>query len=380
MEKQTRYTIDSSDRVRIWNCWYGMNDGGNHGMFTQDGIEGGKMKDPTFKEAEEKNVGRANYMSCEDQAKAMVEQAVGKKERKNYFSTISDARSKKIFKPMLAHKYEDKGSKLTFPVASQAKLDGGRCNVYWCPIAEQVVIRTRSTKDYNSVPHILDELIEMCEENRNLIIDGELYNHELHSDFEQVMSLIRQSKPTSEDLRKSSEMVEFHVYDVYVRDVPNMTFDKRWAIIKAMSDDDYKMIKFVPTSICSNQEELDEKQEWYLENNYEGQMVRSLDSIYKVDGRSNDLLKRKEFSDDEYRIVDVIEGTGGWTGAAKKIVILLPDGRTQGCGIDGSYERNKEILENKDDYINGLATVRYFRYTKDGFLYIPVCKDINRHD
>ena len=85
-------------------------------------------------------------------------------------------------------------------------------------------------------------------------------------------------------------------------------------------------------------------------------------------------------SDDEFEIVDVVEGTGQWAGAAKKIEIKLPDGRTQGAGIDGSYERNVEIFENKNDYIGGIATVRYFRFTKDNFLYIPVVKDINRHD
>lgn len=380
MEKQTRYTIDSSDRVRIWNCWAGVDEEGNPGMFTQDGIEGGKMKTPTFKMAEEKNVGRANYVKFADQAILMVEQAVGKKERKNYFSTIEDARSKKIFKPMLAHKYEDKGDKIKFPCYSQAKLDGGRCNVYWCPVTEDVVIRTRSTKDYVSVPHILNELRDICTADKNLIIDGELYNHDLKHDFEKVMSLIRQSKPTDLDLEESAEKVEFHVYDVCYRQDLNRTFMVRWALIEEIATDDYNMVKFVPTVSCSNQEELDELQKWYLEHGYEGQMVRAMDSVYKVDGRSADLLKRKEFSDDEFEIVDVVEGTGQWAGAAKKIEIRLPDGRTQGAGIDGSYERNAEILANKEDYIGGIVTVRYFRFTKDNFLYIPVVKDINRHD
>lgn len=379
MEKQTRYTIDSSDRVRIWNCWAGIDEDGNHGIFTQDGIQGGKMKTPSFKAAEEKNIGKSNYLTTSDQAKLMVEQAVGKKERKNYFASIEDAQSRKLFKPMLAHKYKEK-FKSQFPVYSQAKLDGGRCNVYWCPVEEKVVIRTRSTKDYVSCPHILEELKDICTDNKDLVIDGELYNHNLKHDFEQVMSLIRQGKPTTEDLKRSREMVEFHVYDIYVRTEGNMTFTERKEIFEDIFKNDFSMVKSVPSVLCSNQVELDEMETLYLENGYEGQMVRIADSIYKVDGRSDGLLKRKVFTDEEFEIVDIIEGTGQWAGAAKNLVIKLKDGRTQGCGIDGSYERNKEILDNKEDYIGGQATVRYFRFTKDNMLYIPVCKDVNRHD
>jgi len=379
MEKQTRYTIDSSDRVRIWNCWSGMNEDGIPGMFTQDGIQGGKMKTPTFKAAEEKNVGKTNYISPELQAQLMVQQAVGKKERKNYFATIEEARTKKLFKPMLAHKYNEKFTK-EFPVYSQPKLDGGRCNVYWCPVEERVVIRTRSTKEYVSCPHILEELEELCNENRDLIIDGELYNHNLKHDFEKVMSLIRQTKPTEQDLINSEEMVEFHVYDIYSRELPKMNFEKRKKVMAAMFEQNFKMIKQVPTILCSDQNKLDQLEEEYLENGYEGQMVRIPNSIYKVDGRSKDLLKRKVFTDEEFEIVDILPGSGDWAGAAKHIVIRLKDGRTQGCGIDGSYELNQERLENKEDYIGGQATVRYFRLTNDNKLYIPVCKDINRHD
>lgn len=367
MEKQTRYTIDSSDRVRIWNCWAGIDSDGNPGMFTQDGIQDGKMKAPSFKKAEEKNVGRSNHVTCGEQAGLMVTMAVGKKERKNYFKTIEEARTKKLFKPMLAHKYEDKRPKMSFPVYSQAKLDGGRCNVYWCPVAEDVVIRTRSTKDYYSCPHILEELRDFCIENKELVIDGELYNHDLKHDFEKVMSLIRQSKPTDTDLDNSASMVEFHVYDYFNRINRDMPFVDRLAGLEDFWEKDWKMIKSVPTVIIENQDELDEMQNWYLEHGYEGQMVREAGSVYKVDGRSDGLLKRKEFSDEEFEIVDIIEGTGNWAGAAKKVEIRLPDGRTQGAGLDGSYERNADVLANKEEYIGGQATTRFFRYTKDNF-------------
>ena len=62
MNKEVRYTIDSQDRVRQWECWSGSKDG-KPGIFYTDGLVGGKMKEPTFKESKEKNVGKSNYIS-----------------------------------------------------------------------------------------------------------------------------------------------------------------------------------------------------------------------------------------------------------------------------------------------------------------------------
>lgn len=376
---ETRYTIDSSDRVRVWNCWVGVNDEGSHGMFTSDGLQDGKMKDPTFKIAEEKNVGRANYLTCEDQAIVMVEQACGKKERKNYFKTIEEARSLKLFKPMLAHKYESFDG--NFPVHSQPKLDGARCNVYWCYIAEKVVIRTRSTKDYFSVPHILEELKALCTNNKSLVFDGELYMHDLHSDFEKMMSLVKKTKPTAEELTESAKIVEYHVYDLYDRVDPDRTFNERTTMIRDIFKENvFSKVMEVPTLSCYSQEDLDSLQDEYLENSYEGQMVRSIYSTYKVDGRSKDLLKRKNFITEEFEIVSIEEGTGQWVGRAKTVKVLLPNGNICGCGTRGSFSYTEDILKDKDKYIGKLATVRYFRYTKDSMLYIPVVIDYNRFD
>ena len=49
------YTIDSSDRTRVWECDVAEVDG-IWGVQSRDGIEGGKIKDWTFKEAKEKKV------------------------------------------------------------------------------------------------------------------------------------------------------------------------------------------------------------------------------------------------------------------------------------------------------------------------------------
>ena len=125
------YTEDSTGRIRTWECQITTNEDGLYGIQYRDGIQGGKIKEWQFKEAKEKNVGRANHMTPENQAIAMVEMEEGKKLRKNYFKTEEDARNNKLFMPMLAHKFEKYVSKLPKDVCVQPKLDGARCNIYW---------------------------------------------------------------------------------------------------------------------------------------------------------------------------------------------------------------------------------------------------------
>ena len=47
----------------------------------------------------------------------------------------------------------------------------------------------------------------MFKQNPWLVLDGELYNHDLRDDFEKIISLVRKQKPTDDDrkeARKSS--------------------------------------------------------------------------------------------------------------------------------------------------------------------------------
>lgn len=381
MDKVILYKSDSSGRTRVWECWAGTNENGEHGMFTTDGLLDGNMKDPGFKKSEEKNIGKSNFLDCESQAREMVANARDRKLKNNYFNSIEEA-GDKLFKPMLADKYEKRVSKLKYPLYTQPKLDGSRCNIYWCEKEGRVLARSRSTKEIVSIPHIVNGLSHLLSNNKNMILDGELYNHDFSENFEDLMSITRQMKPTQDDLDKSEKYLEYHVYDVYSKVSSDMSFTDRIDVLENLFDLGLmpSSVILTETQLVNNVDELDEFNADYLDNNYEGQMVRVPSSVYKVDGRSAELLKRKEFSDEEFEIVALEEGTGNWAGAAKRVIIKLPDGRTQGTGIDGSYEVNAERLRNVDSIIGKMATVRYFRLTSDNKLYIPVTKDIDRHD
>lgn len=372
------YTLDSKGRTRAWACWSCYVDDVPGIMYTDCILPDGKIKEPTFKVSKPKNIGKSNETNSKTQAFIDHENNIGKKLRNNYFYTETEARNNKQFKPMLAHKYEDKFPKMSFPVVAQPKLDGARCNAMWKD--GEVKLYSRTCKEYVSSPHISQYLTEFLRDHQDIILDGELYNHELKNDFEQIMSLIRQTKPQERDFERSRELVQFHIYDIYDKKSPNLTFEERLYILSSIPQPENTPIKFVDTWDCANQKALDELYSDWAKEGYEGQMVRSWDSVYKVDGRSADLLKRKEFHDAEFEIVSFEEGEANWAGRVKRVHVKLNNGEICGCGIRGSYEYCEELFNNKDSYIGKLATVRYFEETKDGMLRFPVVVDLDRHD
>ena len=115
---------------------------------------------------------------------------------------------------------------------------------------------------------------------------------------------------------------------------------------------------------------LDECYNEYLRDGFEGQMVRR-DMPYEQK-RSTFLLKRKEFMDAEYKVVDIEEGNGNRGGTAKHLVLVDPKSYQQfHSNIKGNFEYLAEILNNKDDYIGKMATIKFFEYTPDGIPRFP---------
>jgi DNA ligase-1 len=263
---------------------------------------------------------------------------------------------------MLAAKYDAKKHN-KFPYYSQPKLDGVRC------LVSKDGMQSRNGKPIISAPHIRGALEPFFQKYPDVVLDGEMYNHDLKNDFEKIISLARKTKPTAADLEESKEMIQYHVYDA-IMDHP---FDKRFNFLcsdlglSPFSD----TIRIVETHIIFDQDDLDHYLSNYTERGYEGQMLRVPDSLYEGK-RSKNLIKHKEFEDDEFQIVSIEEGKGNWAGAAKRIEIQLKDGTTQFSGVRGSFDMLKELLYNANDYIGTDVTVRYQNKTEDGKLRFPV--------
>lgn len=306
------------------------------------------------------NIGRANYRDGVEQAKFIIESAIKSRLEQGYVRKIGDQPMflDKI-EPMLADKFDNKKTKLPSLTYTQPKLDGIRA------IVTLDGIFSRTWKPIVSVPHIHSTLMPLLE--MGYIFDGELYNHNLKHDFNKIISLTRKTKPTDLDLAESEQLVQFWCFDLIAR---NQNFSDRYSQIESLLTKFNSSIIITPTTEIKSKDELDSIYGLYLENGYEGQMIR-FDAEYEH-RRSKFLLKRKEFIDEEFKIIDILPGEGNWSSYAKKIICTTKDDKIFTGTLKGNFEFAKSVLDDKDKYIGGEATVRYQNLSPDGIPRFPV--------
>jgi DNA ligase-1 len=360
------YKIDENDNIRTW---FIEQDGDSY--ITHSGIQGGKIVVSKPKQAKPKNVGKANEVDAVTQAGLEVQRKyVEQKKTGGYYDTIEEAREgfKEYFQPMLAEKWNDRKPSwnATFPLWSQPKLDGCRA------VSTIGSLKSREGEPFITPTKIIKIMQRLHEIHPSIVFDGELYNHAYRNDFEKIVSLIRKQKPTDAHIEQANDKIEYHIYDMFDRDRPDLSFPERSKILKGILHDFDDRVIFVDTTECADQEELDAIYGVYLENEYEGQMVRT-PYPYEM-RRSKTLLKRKEFEDAEFRIKALEEGVGNWAGAVKIVHIYLEDGREQKSGVAGPYDVLAGYLAEKDSFVDTLATVRFQGRTADGKLRFPVVK------
>jgi DNA ligase-1 len=345
------YKRDTLGKIRFWQAEI---DGVNYRTIA--GIEG----EPTSHVVSgwTRCVGKQGRTS-EDQALFEASSDMQKKLAREYRNQIHlvDMKINDWVKPMLAHKYEDWQG----PCFSQPKLDGIRC------IATSSGLFSREGQPFVAAPHVMWALEPVFAKNPGVVFDGEFYNHDFHDDFNAIVSAVKRTKPSAADLEVSAKLVQYHVYDL-----PSMAAhsfaDRRQAIGDLMGEGlGQGVVQRVETMSCVTPTELDGMYEHYLKENYEGQMVR-LNAPYEHK-RSKKLLKRKEFRDGEFPVVEVLPGNGNWAGIAKKAVLSLPDGRQFGAGLRGTVAQMKALQAGPKP---ATATVRYFNLTPDGIPRFPV--------
>ena len=364
IQYETLYKVDTAGRVRVWSMEA---DGARTRTIT--GIEDGTQVVSGWKETRAKNVGRSNATTAEEQAIVEIENAYALKLEGDYHKSKAAAKRGKPqkIKPMLAAEWTARKDKIEYPVFVQPKLDGIRC------IAKADGLWSRTGKPIVAVPHINKALEKFFNKNPDAILDGELYNHDFKDDFNAIISMVRKTKPTDEALELAEKQVQFHVYDIASHDG---VFDTRIGEVdKIVSKVNNPSIVCVETWEANDEEQVDDLYGNFIEQGYEGGIIRG-NAPYEFK-RSNSLLKRKDFEDKEFKILDILPGKGNWAGYAKRVIFELEDGRECGSGLAGSQTLAKEILENKEAYIGKQVTVQYFTRTPDGVPRFPIAKALH---
>ena len=113
------------------------------------------------------------------------------------------------YKPMLAYPVSDKPIDYTDLVFIQPKLDGVRCVIQYDN--SQVTAYSRTGKEWKNIDHILFNLKPFFQLNPDVVLDGELYNHDFKDNFEQIISMVRKTKPTDEHVQNQLRTYNFIV-------------------------------------------------------------------------------------------------------------------------------------------------------------------------
>lgn len=369
MFEATLFKLDVNGKMRSWSIKTQDN-----AYQTTSGQVGGKQIISQWTYVEGKSIGQSNETTPTEQAEKEAAALARIRTEHGWCTSPEEAKSHKdYFHCMLADKIQNVKNLVIdedHPVYIQRKLDGAR------NIDSIEGMQTRSGKTWVSAPHIQEKLMKLFEKYPDLMFDGELYYHSDEDNFNEVISMIKKTKPTEEDLQKSAQMVQYWIYDL--PSCPG-TFSERNAEINRLFAENPDILDSsfvnVETIKITSREEIDKYLEQFVSEGFEGAIVR-LDTPYE-NKRTKNLLKVKKFQDEEFTILDIEEGKGKFYGHAGRIIVDV-DGKPVSTGLRFTHAEMKEIWERRDYYIGKKATVKYFNKTVDGSLRFPKTIQIDR--
>ena len=285
------------------------------------------------------------------------------------------------YKPMLAYPVSDKPIDYNKPVFLQPKLDGVRCVIQAEKRGDKsqlghlkVTAYSRTGKEWKNIDHILSQLTPFFDKYPNVVLDGELYNHDLKDNFEKIISLVRKTKPTDEDRVESAEKVQFHCYDVIDEVV---SFNNRYMWLQEFVPIT-NCIRHVSTCTALDEDFAKEMHQHNLKLGYEGSILRTND-VYKC-GRSWSLRKFKDFHDSEAKLTSWVEGKGKRIGTIGKFMAVDADGNEFGMPVMDKFEYLQTNFKEMQGWVGKTATFTYFERTKAGSYRHPLFKCIRDYE
>lgn len=277
--------------------------------------------------------------------------------------------------------YPDVTAISAWPIAMQPKLDGIR--VLGHPSRTGVVLMTRSGKRYTHLPFIaglIDDFMGFLPPGCS--VDGELYIH--GETFNQIQSIVT----TTTSIHPKLDQLEYHLFDV----IPNMhtPFETRWGILltaftRYIMSTESTTLKLVPVSLAYDKSELLSFHQLYTSAGYEGSILRKVAGRDPTEAevisasycgrRCSNILKYKDYDDEEVDVTGVEDCQGTEAGCAK-LVCLDVRGNELSVRMTGSFDRRREWLLHPDLVVGKRLTIIYQGLSVDGVPRFPIGKSI----
>ena len=285
-------------------------------------------------------------------------------------------------KPMLAKQVDKVTNTKIFDkewIASR-KIDGLRCLIYMGDDGE-LYTASRGAMNYDAaMSEILShpDLINVFKDNPGLIMDGECYRH--FWSLQQINSIAR-TQVTAVDYT----ILQFYWYDIVDT---NSTFDERLAFMKDIQDQlnltfeperEFERgelrVQFVPQVPVTGYDNMLKLHNQYVEEGWEGLVIRDPDKVYRPNGRTNDMIKIKVYQSDEFLITGYELGLRG--NEDMVFLLITKDNKQFKAKPQGDKNQKNWYIENFDnECLNHYATVKYFYMSDDNIPLQPSVSSI----
>jgi len=253
----------------------------------------------------------------------------------------------KKFKPFLAPNDKIELDKIKYPLLGSTKLDGYRCIFY------NGEMLTRSLKQVqNKQLREKFEVLRKYSEEHNLILDGEIYSHELtfqqlnkffmSEDLESARSIKRYG-----EIFKMPEHVKFYLFDCVKDDDFDVAFAYRDRYSQDIASKFPELIILVEQRMVNSKKEVENMFEFALERDYEGLILKSLGGRYKC-GRGTVkeglIYKVKPFITFDSKIINVEQATKVDPNAEKKTNEL-------GRSVTSKKKNDRILVEKASNFV-----------------------------
>lgn len=238
---------------------------------------------------------------------------------------------------------------------------------------EKVVFNSRGNKTFPVPEHLKQQFTQLKQETGLDSFDGELIVFGMP--LQKINSLVKKPQPESINL-------QFYIFDVpstktwiagYTENEDVKTFtDCRYTDLynnvgfSTRDTNKYPNLIVVPCDFCYSEQEVKDSIGLFMEQGYEGTIIRNFRGCYEYGQRSNDLLKWKLFCDTEAFVESCEEDKNG----EGVLHCYLQDGTRFKCKMRGSHE--ERLYANQLTKIGKYITVKYQALTVDGVPQFPV--------
>lgn len=249
------------------------------------------------------------------------------------------------------------------------KIDGLRCLIYMGDDGE-LHTASRGAMNYDAAMYEIlshPDLINLFKENEGLIMDGECYKHGYS--LQQLNSVAR-TQVTAVDY----EVLQFYWYDII--DL-NLNTTSRINKIKKLAkplnltfnpEREFKKnelrIQLVPHIEVSGWDNIMKLHNDYVEEGWEGLVIRLQDSVYGPNKRTNDWIKVKCYKQDTFKVIDIEQGLRHYDDMV--FILETEEGKQFKAKPFGDRNQKIEYTDNfVEKYKNHLGDVKYFYYSDD---------------